>query len=48
MTDNFRLPVILIDVLIQKYLAKIDLEKSFPTNPKMTYFAVVKAEIIAS
>ena len=27
---------------------KIDLEKSFSTNPNMTYFACVKAEIIAS
>ena len=26
----------------------IDLEKSFPTNPNMTYFACIKAEIIAS
>ena len=25
----------------------MDLEKSFPTNPNMTYFTCVKAEIIA-
>ena len=37
----------LIEDLIQK-IDKIDLEKSFPTNPNMTYFACVKAEIIAS
>ena len=29
------------------YAEKIDLEKSFPTNPSMTYFGFFKAEIIA-
>ena len=46
--DNFRLPVILIEDLIQKTSTLIDLEKSFPTSPNMTYFACVKAVIIAS
>ena len=49
-TDNIRLPLILIEGLIQKSWCaeKIDLEKSFPKIPNMTYFACVKAEIIAS